>query len=239
MDDNAYTTFLKDIGNKIKPKAIVVFTAHWESDITTISSIEGKYNMIYDFYGFPAELYTLKYPAIGSPEIAIKMKNLLDANGIPSRLDYTRGMDHGTWDLLYIMYPNADIPIIQVSINPFMPMQQQYKIGEALRSLGQEDILVIGSGSTVHNLGTVDWEATEPKSWAVAFDDWLVEKVEGNQRDQLFSYQELAPNAKLAVPREEHIVPLFIAMGCGQLKQPKLLYRSYAYGTLTYLGFEC
>jgi 4,5-DOPA dioxygenase extradiol len=148
-------------------------------------------------------------------------------------------MDHGTWDLLYIMYPNADIPVIQVSINPFMSMQQQYKIGEALRSLGQEDILVIGSGSTVHNLGTVDWEATEPKSWAVAFDDWLVEKVESNQMNQLFSYQELAPNAKLAVPREEHLVPLFIAMGCGQQKQPKLLYRSYAYGTLTYLCFEC
>jgi 4,5-DOPA dioxygenase extradiol len=239
LDNNEYTTFLKEIGDKIKPKAIVIFTAHWESEITTISSISGKYNMIYDFYGFPAELYAMNYPAVGSPEVALKVKRLLEASGIQSSLDNTRGIDHGTWDMLYIMYPKADIPVVQVSVNPFMPMEEQYSIGEALRSLGEEDILVIGSGSTVHNLRTVDWDAKEPKTWAMEFDDWLIEKVESKQIDQLYSYQKLAPNVKLAVPREEHIVPLFIAMGSGQKKQPKLLHRSYAYGTLSYLCFEC
>ncbi|MFA9378496.1 MAG: class III extradiol ring-cleavage dioxygenase [Lachnotalea sp.] len=238
VENNEYTKFLKELGNKIKPKAIVIFTAHWESEKTTISSVEGKYEMIYDFYGFPHELYEMKYLATGSPEIAMKVKNLLNEKGINSRLDTQRGLDHGTWDLLYIMYPNADIPVIQVSINPFMSMKEQYKIGEALRILGEEDILVIGSGSTVHNLATVDWEATKVKSWAVEFDDWLIEKIKKNEVEELFPYQRLAPNAKLAVPREEHIIPMFIAMGAGQSKQPKLLHRSYIYGTLTYLGFE-
>lgn len=238
VENNEYTRFLKELGNKIKPKAIVIFTAHWESEITTISSVEGNYDMIYDFYGFPRELYEMKYPAKGSPGLALKVSDLLEGKGIKSRLDTKRGLDHGTWDLLYIMYPNADIPVVQVSINPFMPMKEQYKIGEALKNLGQEDILVIGSGSTVHNLGTVDWEATKAKEWAVEFDDWLIEKTEANAFEELFSYQKLAPNARLAVPREEHIVPMFIAMGAGVNKQPKILHRSYIYGTLTYLGFE-
>lgn len=238
VEKNEYTTFLRELGNNIKPKAIVVFTAHWESEITTISSVEGKYDMIYDFYGFPRELYEMKYPASGSPDLAKKISNLLEENKINSKIDTKRGLDHGTWDLLYIMYPTANIPVVQVSINPFMPMEEQYKIGKALQTLGEEDILVIGSGSTVHNLGTIDWEATKAKSWAVEFDDWLIEKVEAGDLNQLFSYQKLAPNSKLAVPREEHIVPMFIAMGAGMNKKPKLLHRSYIYGTLTYLGFE-
>jgi 4,5-DOPA dioxygenase extradiol len=238
VEENEYTQFLKEYGKKVTPKAIVIFTAHWESEITTISSVEGTYDMIYDFYGFQRELYEMKYPAKGSPELAEKISHLLEESGIKSNLDTKRGLDHGTWDLLYLMYPKADIPVVQMSINPFMTMEEQYKIGKALRALGGEDILVIGSGSTVHNLGTVDWEATKAQKWAVDFDDWLVEKVEAKELKQLFDYQKLAPNAKRAVPREEHIVPMFIAMGAGSNIHPKLLHREYIYGTLTYLGFE-
>lgn len=238
LEKNEFTELLKDLGNNVKPKAIVIFTAHWESEIPAISSIDGTYEMIYDFYGFPAELYQMKYPAKGSPELAEKVKTLLEKQGIASLIDGTRGIDHGAWTLLSIMYPEAAIPVVQISVNPFRPMQEQYEIGKALQSLGGEDILVIGSGSTVHNLRTLDMYASKPKDWAVAFDDWLIEKVEGNLLDDLFDYQNLAPNVKMAVPREEHIVPLFIAMGAGQEKRPKLLHRSYAFGTLTYLGFE-
>jgi 4,5-DOPA dioxygenase extradiol len=110
-------------------------------------------------------------------------------------------------------------------------MDKQYKLGEAIKSLGQEDILVVGSGSTVHNLGTIDWKATEAAQWAVKFDNWLIEKVENNDKESLFSYKGLAPYAKLAIPREEHIVPLFIAMGSSQSHTPELLHRSYGYGT--------
>lgn len=238
LESNEYTNFLKELGAKIKPKAIVVFTAHWESEITKISSIDTSYEMIYDFYGFPKELYDIKYEAKGSTEIATKIQELLKIQGIESQLDIGRGLDHGVWDILYIMYPEAKIPVIQVSINPDMPMNKQYKLGEAIRSLSKEDILVIGSGSTVHNLGTIDWKATEAEQWAVEFDNWLIEKVENRDKDALFSYQDLAPYAKQAIPREEHIVPLFIAMGSGQSITPKLLHRSYAYGTLTYICFQ-
>lgn len=239
IEENDYTNFLKDLAKEIKPKAIVIFTAHFESEITTISSIENTYDMIYDFYGFPEELYSIKYNAKGSPEIADKIENLLEVKGIRSKLDKTRGLDHGSWDILKIMYPEANIPVVQVSINPFLPMESQYEIGKALRELEKEDILIIGSGSTVHNLRTVDWQAKETKSWAIEFDSWLIENVEQNNLKNLFNYQKLAPNAKMAIPREEHIAPLFIAMGSGKEgKLPKLLHRSYAYGTLSYICFQ-
>ena len=238
LKDNEFTRLLKTIGTQYKPKAIILFTAHWETEVTAISSIEGTYDMIYDFYGFPAELYRKQYPAKGSPELAKRIKQLLEAKKIPSNLDEKRGLDHGTWSLLSMMYPNVEIPVVQMSINPFRPMEEQFCIGEALSSLPEEDILIIGSGSTVHNLATLKGNAREPESWAVEFDDWLIDKVEHASLEELYNYQTHAPHVRLAVPREEHIVPLFIAMGSGQTETKKLLHRSYAYGTLTYLGFE-
>ena len=237
-EKNKYTNFLKDLGKKLKPKAIVIFTAHWENEVTTISAIDGTYDMIYDFYGFPRELYSKQYPAKGSIELASRVKSLLNYSGIESRLDNIRGLDHGAWDILYLMYPNADIPVVQVSINPFLAMDKQYEIGKALEVLGEEDILVIGSGSTVHNLSTVDWEVEEVEEWALEFDNWLIEKVENNNIEDLFNYRNLAKNSIKAVPREEHIVPMFIAMGSGNKLKPKLLHHSYAYGTLSYICFE-
>lgn len=237
-EDNEYIDYLKEFGRKNQPKAIVIFTAHWENEITTISSIDGEYKMIYDFYGFPEELYHMRYPAKGSKELAQRMKKQLFDAGIESKLDEKRGLDHGAWDILYIMYPEADIPVVQVSVNPFLKKEEQINIGKAIKELSKEDILIIGSGSTVHNLATVDWNATKPKEWAVQFDDWLVEKVLENDVDALKDYQSLAPNARYAIPREEHIVPMFIALGSGSLEKPKLLHRSYVYGTLSYIGFE-
>ncbi|MCM0650721.1 dioxygenase [Clostridium swellfunianum] len=238
IEDNEYTRFLKEIGKRIKPKAIVVFTAHWENEITTISSTNDNYRMIYDFYGFPKELYSIKYNARGSVEIASRLQAMLKAVDIDSQLDSKRGLDHGVWDILYLMYPEADIPVVQVSVNPNMPMDKQYNLGSAIKDLGSEDILVIGSGSTVHNLGTIDWNAAEAVQWAVEFDNWLIENVENNGKKALFEYRNLAPNAKAAVPREEHIVPLFVAMGSGQGNFPKVLHRSYSYGTLSYICIE-
>lgn len=237
-EDNEYIDFLKEYGRENKPKAIIIFTAHWENEITTISSIDGQYNMIYDFYGFPEELYRIKYPAKGSVALAQRMKEQLSELGISSKLDEERGLDHGAWDILYIMYPEANIPVVQVSVNPFLAKEEQMNIGKAIKDLSKEDILIIGSGSTVHNLATVDWNATKPKEWTVRFDDWLVEKVVENDIEAVKDYQKLARNAHDAIPREEHIVPMFIALGGGSLEKPKLLHRSYVYGTLSYIAFE-
>lgn len=238
VEKNDYTDFLKDLGRKLTPKAIVIFTAHWENETTTISYMDNTYDMIYDFYGFPEELYSIKYPAKGSKQTASKLQSLLGSRGIESRLDENRGLDHGAWDVLYLMFPKADIPVVQVSVNPFLSMDKQYEIGRAIGEIRKEDILVIGSGSTVHNLATVDWSADKAESWAVEFDNWLIEKVKDNDKEALFNYRQLAPYAKRAVPREEHLVPMFIAMGSGDKDKPKLLHQSYIYGTLSYICFE-
>ncbi len=239
VDVNEYSNFLKDLGKRTKPKAIVIFTAHWEKQVTTISSVEGTYDMIYDFSGFSRELYSIKYPAKGLPSLSSKLQKMFEDSGIESKLDTSRGLDHGSWVMLRLMYPEADIPVVQVSVDPFLSMEKQYEIGKALRGLAEEDILVIGSGSTVHNLWAINWGATETEKWASDFDDWLIDKVEKKDLEELFNYAEIAPNAKKAVPREEHIVPLFIAMGSGQEgKTPKLLHRSYEFGCLSYICFE-
>ncbi|WHY90958.1 class III extradiol ring-cleavage dioxygenase [Neobacillus cucumis] len=236
IEDNNYTRFLEKLGQQYHPKAIVIFTAHWEAEILTISSLDESYETIYDFYGFPPELYEIKYPAKGSTKIAQSLKERLAQAGIPSNLDTKRGLDHGSWTMLSKMYPNADIPVVQVSVHPFLPMDAQFKIGEALKGLGQEEILVIGSGVTVHNLRIVHWGQKEPEPWAVAFDDWLLEKIEKQDLASLFQYEKQAPNAKTAVPRPEHFVPFFIAMGSGNgLDQAQPIYRDYEFGTLSYL----
>jgi 4,5-DOPA dioxygenase extradiol len=238
LDNNDYTNFLNQLGKKFTPKAIVVFTAHWESDVTTISFIENNYKMIYDFGGFEEELYSFVYPAKGSIEIATKLQTLLERQGIATKKNTDRGLDHGSWVALYLMYPKANIPVVQVSVNPKLPLKEQYQIGQAIRELCKEDILVLGSGATVHNLATIEWNATETKKWALDFDDWLIDKVEQKDLDALFQFEKSAPNAKLAIPRNEHFVPLIITMGCGQNQSPKLLHRSYDYGTLSYICFE-
>jgi 4,5-DOPA dioxygenase extradiol len=239
IEDNEYTKFLKELGENINPKAIVIFTAHWESDITTISSIDRNYDMIYDFGGFPEELYSIRYPAKGSTKIASKLHFALENHGIKSNMDTVRGLDHGTWVILRHMYPEANIPVIQVSVNPMLSPENQYEIGQAIQDLSKEDILVIGSGATVHNLWSINWEAKDPEAWAVEFDNWLIDKIQSKDLDSLFNYRNLAPHAKRAVPREEHLVPLFITMGSGiGGNKSNLLYRSYDLGTLSYICFQ-
>ncbi|MZQ99669.1 MAG: dioxygenase [Acidaminobacter sp.] len=237
--DNDYTQSLRALGKRYQPKAIVIFTAHWESPTLSISSTDDTYNMIYDFGGFQKELYSFNYPAKGSTKVAALLQNSLANHGISSRLNTERGLDHGSWDVLALMYPEANIPVVQVSIHPKLSYEEQYKIGSAIQELKQEDIMIIGSGSTVHNLGTLDWNSNETQGWAVEFDDWLLEHLEKQDLDSLFKFESLAPHSKLAIPRNEHIVPLFIAMGSGQKNAaPKLLHRSYDYGTLSYISIE-
>lgn len=239
LEDNEYTEFLKSLGSTIKPKAIVIFTAHFESEVTTISYRDDCYSMIYDFYGFPRELYSLEYKATGSKDTALTVQRLLSNSGIESKFDYERGLDHGSWVILKLMYPMADIPVVQVSVNPNLSMEKQYELGKALRELGQQDILLIGSGATVHNLGTIDWNAKDTKAWALLFDDWLIKNVAEKNLEKMFEYRQVAPMAKTAVPTEEHITPLFIAMGSGQEEAtPELLHRSYEFGTLSYIGLK-
>lgn len=237
IEQTDYASFLAELGKQYKPKAIVVFTAHWETETLAMTYTDDVYETIYDFGGFPDELYQIKYPARGSKVVAELLEERFAASGIPVRRDSERGLDHGTWTLLHRMYPEANIPLVQLSVNPYRSPEDHYRIGEALRGLGEQDILIIGSGVTVHNLRMIQWGQKEPEGWAVAFDDWLIERMDNGDAASLFRYEELAPGARMAVPRAEHFVPLYVALGSGSKAKPDILYRGYDMGTLSYLSF--
>lgn len=236
--ENDYTKFLMKLGETIKPKAIAIFTAHWDTEMLTVSSSDNVYDTIYDFYGFPKELYEIKYNAKGSSSVAEEIVNRFKSKGIKVQKDVTRGLDHGAWTLLMHLYPNADIPVIQISVNSNLPIKEQINIGNALKGLGDEDILVIGSGNTVHNLRMVNWQKHTTDPWAEEFDNWLIEKVQNKDMESLYNYRTLSPNADLAVPTAEHFVPLFLAFGSSKSPEVKVIYRKYDLGNLSYLCFQ-
>jgi 4,5-DOPA dioxygenase extradiol len=184
-------------------------------------------------------LYQIKYPAKGSVAIAEILEERFKRNGIQMQREQKRGLDHGSWVALKHMYPNADIPVVQLSVHPYLSPKEQHRIGRALQGLGAENILVVGSGHTVHNLRWFFPNATEPKAEVVDFDEWIIDKVQKRDIESLDRYTELAPNARLAVHRPEHFVPLFLAMGSGdENKAPVVIHRSYAFGTSSNLCFE-
>ncbi|RAV19369.1 dioxygenase [Paenibacillus contaminans] len=234
LEDNAYTALLKNFAaHTPKPKAIVLFSAHWEQSMQTVSAA-GRYSTIYDFGGFQDELYRMTYPAEGDRALSDQIQSLFSKHGIQSVLDEERGLDHGAWAVLKLLYPDADIPVVALSVNRYLTNEQQYQVGKALSELRKQDILIIGSGGTVHNLRKLNWKSEGIDGWAEAFDNWIQAKLEAWDVDSLFNYRELAPYAQEAVPTNEHFIPLLLAMGTGDAnRQAKLLHRSYQYGNLS------
>ncbi|MCP1483621.1 4,5-DOPA dioxygenase extradiol [Pseudomonas chlororaphis] len=199
-----------------RPKAIVVVSAHWESQDLRVSS-NPRPQTWHDFGGFPAALFAMQYPAPGQPELAEQVAQLLRADGLPAQLDDQRPFDHGVWVPLSLMYPQADIPVVQVSLPSRMGPALQTQVGHALSSLRQQGVLLIGSGSITHNLRELDWhagpESIEP--WAKAFRDWMIEKLAANDEAALHDYRRQAPNAVRSHPSDEHLLPLYFARGAG------------------------
>ncbi|CAI8860737.1 DODA-type extradiol aromatic ring-opening family dioxygenase [Pseudomonas chlororaphis] len=199
-----------------RPKAIVVVSAHWESQDLRVSS-NPQPQTWHDFGGFPAALFAVQYPAPGQPELAEQVAQLLRADGLPAQLDDQRPFDHGVWVPLSLMYPQADIPVVQVSLPSRMGPALQTRVGHALSSLRQQGVLLIGSGSITHNLRELDWhagpESVEP--WAKAFRDWMIEKLAANDEAALHDYRRQAPNAVRSHPSDEHLLPLYFARGAG------------------------
>jgi 4,5-DOPA dioxygenase extradiol len=199
-----------------RPKAIVIVSAHWESNELTVNA-NPKPETWHDFGGFPAELFAVQYPAIGQPELSRHVVELLNDAGLSPRMDNRRPFDHGVWVPLSLMYPQADIPIVQVSLPTRMGPALQTRIGKALAVLREEDVLVIGSGSITHNLYELDSQAG-PESiapWALTFRDWMVEKLAANDDEALHDYRSQAPNAVRNHPSDEHLLPLYFARGAG------------------------
>ena len=200
-----------------RPRAIVVVSAHWESQGLLVSGSAAPETWHY-FGGFPRELFAVQYPAPGEPRLAAEIVELLHAEGLDARIDEHRPFDHGTWVPLSLMYPAADIPVVQVSLPSRLGPALQTQVGHALAGLREQRVLLIGSGSITHNLGELDWragpESIEP--WARDFRDWMVERLDANDETALHGYRHLAPHAERSHPSDEHLLPLFFARGAGK-----------------------
>lgn len=230
---------MKELRSKIlpkeKPKSIVVFSAHWESDPIKISSASTP-KMYFDYHGFPPESYEYKYPAPGSPVLAHKIQSLLGNAGLESELDDQRGFDHGVFIPLMIMYPEADIPVVSVSLHS-SSAQTNIQIGRALQPLREEGILILGSGYTFHNMDAFFRPSDESHLASVQFNEWLKDTILSSSGDVISKLLEWdnAPGARISHPREEHLLPLFMtaaaaAAGPNNAK-PKVVYESSSSST--------
>ena len=214
-----------------RPKAIVVMSAHWESRELLVSASPAPETW-HDFGGFPRELFAVQYPAPGDPALAQQIVELLIADGLQARLDHPRPFDHGTWVPRSLMYPAADIPVVQVSLPSHMGPALQTRIGQALRGLREQGVLLIGSGSITHNLGELDWQAG-PQSiepWAREFRDWVVDQLGAEDEAALHDYRRQAPHAVRSHPSDEHLLPLYFARGAGG--QFSVVHQGFTLGAL-------
>ncbi len=214
----AMVEFMTRLPSKLKrPDAILVISAHWEESAATLLGAQTP-PMFYDYYGFPDEAYTITYPAPGSPEYAGRIAELLGAHQIPARIDLQRGYDHGLFIPLNLMYPQADIPCLQLSLLRGLDPAAHIALGKALRGLVNENLLVIGSGFSFHNLRAFSWQGTDsPDPANDAFQNWLIEvctcPISQAEREQRLIEWEKAPSARYCHPREEHLLPLHVCLG--------------------------
>ncbi|MXS85954.1 dioxygenase [Nitrosomonas sp. HPC101] len=210
--------FLKEIAVKLKePSAILIISAHWEEEQATITSSDQP-GIIYDYYGFPAEAYEIQYPAPGNPQLANEIYALLTASGAPARLDKQRGFDHGMYVPLKLMFPQARIPCVQLSLLKNLDSRMHIALGKAIASLRSKDILIIGSGMSFHNLKVFFSSTIDSNRENEAFDDWLIEtcthsEISSEEREQRLIEWEKAPSARFCHPREEHLLPLHVCYG--------------------------
>lgn len=224
----AMVDFMRQLPSQLgKPDAILVISAHWEERAATLIGAEHP-AMFYDYYGFPAEAYEITYPASGSPALAKRIARLLNKNNIPTHIDPQRGFDHGLFIPLKLMYPQADIPSLQLSLLQGLNPAAHIALGNALRELRQENILVVGSGFSFHNLRAFSWEgANAPDPANEAFQNWLIETcvapMSQAEREQRLIEWEKAPSARYCHPREEHLLPLHVCLGMAD-KPAKLVF---------------
>ncbi|MDY7578994.1 class III extradiol ring-cleavage dioxygenase [Herbaspirillum sp. RTI4] len=236
LSDSPARRFLLALGGQLpRPTAIVVFSAHWETIGTPAVSFAEQPETIHDFGGFPDALFAIQYPAPGAPDIAARAVNLLEQAGFSVKRSALRGLDHGAWVPLSLMYPNADIPTVQISILRGASPAEHLKLGQAVSKLREEGVLIIGSGSLTHNLYELRREGidAEVPGWVSEFDQWIKARIDHNQLDMLLDYRAQAPSAERNHPTDEHLLPLFVAMGAaGGLVRSERLHASHEYGVL-------
>ncbi len=213
IEDNEFSRAWIAAGKALpRPEAILCISAHWESEGTQVTAME-KPKTIYDFYGFPPELYAASYPAPGSPELAERIQALVKP--VDVRLDQGWGLDHGTWSVLTRLFPQADIPVIQLSLDVNKNAQEHYNLGKQLKALRDEGILILGSGNIVHNLRILNWNDAAYE-WAVEFDTKVMKWVLDHDHEPIIQYHKQGKAAALAINSAEHYKPLLYTLGAGE-----------------------
>jgi 4,5-DOPA dioxygenase extradiol len=236
LQDSPARRFLQGLGQSLpRPKAIVVISAHWETSGSPAVSLAAQPETIHDFGGFPQALFDIRYPAAGAPELAEQAASLFEAAGIAVGRSAQRGLDHGAWVPLSLMYPDADVPVLQISLVRGADPSAHEKLGRALSQLRHEGVLVIGSGSLTHNLYEFRGQQVDAPAphWVLEFELWMREQLEASDGAALLDYRKRAPSAVKNHPTEEHLLPLFVAMGAaGAGAKAQLLHSSVEHGVL-------
>lgn len=210
IEDNEFSRAWAEAGKTIpKPEAILCISAHWETDGTFVTAMD-RPKTIHDFYGFPHPLYEMQYPAPGSVTLAELSQKIVQTAQVRKDLDW--GLDHGTWSVLRRMFPDADIPVVQLSLDRTKDPNFHYRTGRELKELRSKGVLIIGSGNMVHNLRLLNWEGPA-YDWAVEFDEQLKQLILAGDHDQLIHYQNLGRSVQLSIPTNEHYLPLLYALG--------------------------
>jgi 4,5-DOPA dioxygenase extradiol len=220
LQDNDWTAAWAALGKSIpRPRAVLCVSAHWYLPATLVTAM-AEPRTIHDFGGFPRELYQVQYRALGSPELARRVQELLAP--LPVELDHSWGIDHGTWSVLRHVYPSADVPVVQLSMDETQPPAFHFELGKRLAPLRDEQVLIVGSGNLVHNLHTYAWgrHTPEPYDWAVRFEEQAKELMtsaatgsNGANFDALINYDSLGRDALLAIPTPDHYLPLLYVLG--------------------------
>lgn len=215
IEDNEFSQTWKKFGKEIpKPKAVLVISAHWLTNGTKITAMENP-KTIHDFGGFPKELFEVQYPAKGNPELALATQKLITSS--PVELDHDWGLDHGTWTVVRHMYPNADIPVLQLSIDYNKPAQYHFDLAKQLASLRKKGVLIIGSGNMVHNLRMIAWDKLNENNygydWAIEMNSIFKDKIASGDFKSLIAYEKLGTAAQLAIPTPDHYFPLLYNLG--------------------------
>ena len=220
-----------------KPRAIVVVSAHWEHSPVTVGTLTSR-PLIYDFSGFPPELYQVRYPAPGAPELLPALKSRL--GGFTPEEDPQRGWDHGVWTPLVHLFPRADVPLIQLSIPTQESPRRLFELGQALAPFQEEGVMIMASGSLTHNLRQLDARADAPFPWAVEFDRWAAEVAQKKEWNALVHFRETAPRLTQAHPTDEHFLPLVVAAGAASTSIRTLRFpvQGFEYGSLSKRCFE-
>lgn len=241
IEQNETVKFLRGLGAKLeeRPHAILCVSAHWTTRVPTLSAVEQP-ETIYDFGGFPEAMYQLRYPAPGAPLLAARAVELFKEAGIESQISPGRGLDHGAWVPLLLIYPEADIPVTQLSVQTQSGPSAHFRLGLALAPLRREGVLILAAGSATHNLSRLGREGSPPE-WAGQFEDWLDQKINAGAYEELLDYRRLAPHALVAHPTEEHLLPLFVAAGAGALSEKsrgRTLHRGWTHGSLSMAAYS-